>query len=164
MFANRLRTIVTRCFPNFLNGRKAPEHDARKSLNEMLVDIPLDHYRYSTTDEFSFVLKPSNIAGVGVFATHGIAQGTRLALFPNLRTRFFSNKQLERDPRLRRFCQVYGVETPKGSCVALHFGHMQVGWYLNHSDEPNAHHERYTYTASRDIDADEEITIDYRLL
>ena len=46
--------------------------------------------------------------------------------------------------------------------VARSFGHMHVGWYLNHSDEPNAHHARFRYFASRDIDADEEITIDYR--
>jgi SET domain-containing protein len=46
--------------------------------------------------------------------------------------------------------------------VARSFSHMHVGWYLNHSDQPNAHHERFKYFASRDIDANEEITIDYR--
>ncbi|MEX2285491.1 MAG: SET domain-containing protein [Planctomycetaceae bacterium] len=164
MITSRLRTMATQYFPNLLNGRKALQADECKNLNETLVEIPLDHNRYSTTDEFSFVLKPSSLSGIGVFSTHGIAKGTRLALFPNLKTRFFSNKQIGRDPRLKSFCQVYGVETRNGSRVARNFCYMQVGWYLNHSEAPNAHHECYRYFASRDIDANEEITIDYRLL
>ena len=39
-----------------------------------------------------------------------------------------------------------------------------VGWYLNHSFTPNAYQEQYQYFAARDIEAGEEITINYRTL
>jgi len=46
--------------------------------------------------------------------------------------------------------------------MPANFGAMAVGWYLNHSDSPNAHHDAgYKYFASRDIAAGEEITINY---
>jgi SET domain-containing protein len=41
---------------------------------------------------------------------------------------------------------------------------MEVGWFLNHSDKPNAYHENYEYYALRDIKEGEEITIDYNSL
>ena len=134
--------------------------DPAGSLNACMAEIPIDPSRYGTTDEFSFILKPSTLGGVGVFCTHGIAKGTRLVLFPDLKPRYFSKARLERDPRLQAFCQVYGVDV--GSVVARSFRHMHVGWYLNHSGEPNAHQERFKYFASRDIDANEAITINYR--
>jgi hypothetical protein len=134
-------------------------------MNESFFKVPLDDRQYAKTDEFSFVLKPSAIQGVGAFATHGICRGAHLQLFPQGATRTFSKEQMENDPRLKRFCQVYGVDADGGTYVAPHFGCMSIGWYLNHSETPNAHHdEDYEYFASRDIAADEEITIDYRKL
>jgi hypothetical protein len=44
------------------------------------------------------------------------------------------------------------------------FGCMPIGWYLNHSKDPNAAHEDFLYYASRDIRAGEEILIDYETL
>jgi hypothetical protein len=45
------------------------------------------------------------------------------------------------------------------------FGHMHVGWYLNHSSSPNAYpDDDYKWHALRDIKAGEEITIDYNSL
>ena len=155
MFVYRVRRKLARWFPRLADGLRGGP-----SQNAALAEIAIDPRRYDTTDELSFVLKPSKLSGVGVFCTHGIAKGTRLALFPNLKPRYVSNARLERDPRLRAFCQVYGVDVGGGSVVARSFSHMHVGWYLNHSDEPNAHHERFRYFASRDIDANEEITID----
>jgi hypothetical protein len=157
MLAYRIRRKLARWFPRLAGGLRG---GARQ--NAILAEIPIDPRRHGTTDEFSFVLRPSKLSGVGVFCTHGIAEGTRLALFPDLRPRYVSSARLERDPRLRAFCQVYGVDVGGGSVVARSFGHMHVGWYLNHSEEPNARHERFRYYASRDIDAGEEITIDYR--
>ena len=169
MFAERLRTMVSRWLPDRFYRSTAPSSGEVDNLNEMLAEIPLDQAQYRVTDEFSFLLKPSSISGVGVFCTHGIAKGTRLALFPQprlrwFRTRFFSNNEIERDPRLKRYCDVYGVARSRGTHVARNFCWMQVGWYLNHSEQPNAHRTRNRYFASRDIEADEEITIDYRVL
>jgi hypothetical protein len=161
MFAYRVRRKLARWFPGLVTGPHRLS-DPANSLSASMAEIPIDPSRYGTTDEFSFILKPSTLGGVGVFCTHGIAEGTRLVLFPDLKPRYFSKARLERDPRLQVFCQVYGVDTGSGSVVARSFSHMHVGWYLNHSDEPNAHQERFRYFASRDIDANEEITIDYR--
>ena len=134
-------------------------------MNDQFAEIPLDHRRHAHTDEFSFVLKPSGDRGIGVFATHGIAQGTPLRLFPDGATRQFTHQQLDRDPRLKRFCQFYGVDIDAGSSVAPDFGRMSVGWYLNHSETPNAkRNEDWDYFASHDIAANEEVTIDYREL
>jgi SET domain-containing protein len=111
------------------------------------------------------VLKPSAIGGVGVFTTHGIARGTHLLLFANGQTRKFTREQIDGDPRLKAFCLFYGVETARGASCAPNFGCMSLGWYLNHADPPNAHHdEDWEYYASRDVAAGEEITIDYRAL
>jgi len=134
-------------------------------MNDTFVEIPLDPKRHDKTDEFSFVLKPSGAKGIGVFTTHGIIKGTHLLLFPNGQTRKFTHEQMDADPRLKKFCQFYGVDTERGSSVAPNFGCMSVGWFLNHSESPNADHdEDWEYFANRDIEANEEITIDYRAL
>ena len=134
-------------------------------MNDQFAEIPLDHRRHAHTDEFSFVLKPAGDRGIGVFTTHGIARGTPLRLFPEGATRQFTHEQLDRDPRLKKFCQFYGVDIDAGSSVAPDFGRMSVGWYLNHSETPNAkRNEDWDYFASQDIAANEEVTIDYREL
>lgn len=133
--------------------------------NQTFVEIPLDPTMHDKTDEFSFVLKPSSVKGIGVFATHGIKQGTYLLLFPIDQTRKFTHEQLDADPRLKKFCQFYGVDTKRGSSVAPNFGCMSVGWFINHSESPNADHDPdWDYFANRDIEAGEEIVIDYRVL
>jgi SET domain-containing protein len=132
--------------------------------NLTFVEIPLGH-EFRGTDELSFVLRPSAIAGVGVFITHPVKKGTKLDLFPDTCTRKVSYEDMGRDPRLEAFCLCYGVEFPNGVSVADNFSRMAVGWYVNHSLRPNAYHdEDWDYYASRDIAAGEEITIDYRQL
>jgi hypothetical protein len=157
----RVRRKLARWLPG-LADRLLGRRSAATRLNATMGEIPIDPARHDETDEFSFILKPSPLNGIGVFCTHGIAEGTRLALFSDTGHRYFSNEQLARDPRLAAFCEVYGVETGRGSVVARDFGHMQIGWYLNHSEHPNARHRHFTYFAARDIEANEEITIDYR--
>jgi SET domain-containing protein len=115
----------------------------------------------NVTDEFSFVLKPSSIAGVGVFATHGITKGTRLRLFYG-KNRMIPIAATKNNPVLKKFTDFFGVEENGAICVAENFSHMSVGWYLNHSDKYNAiHDEQYRYFADRNIKAGEEITINY---
>jgi uncharacterized protein len=117
------------------------------------------------TDEFSFILRPSPNDGVGVFCTHGIRKGSRLRLFPGPEQRCISDENPEKDTLQKRFCHWYGIKDKDGCHVPHDFGCMEIGWYLNHSGAPNAHHdEHYDYFASRDITAGEEITIDYHTL
>lgn len=142
------------------------------SRNLVFAQIPaLDTVR-DTTDELSFCLRPSPGRGVGVFTTHGVRAGTLLAVFPTGpggladHNRFVTHAALEAaPPLLRAFAVVYGVADEAGYWIPLDFGRMSIGAYLNHAEEPNAHHdEEYNYYASRDLTAGEEILIDYREL
>jgi len=122
------------------------------------------------TNEFSFVLKPSPLGGIGVFCTHGIKKGTRLHLFPRgsrlithkeikLKTEVFGNN------KLINFCNFYGVEDKEGFWVPKSFNCIDVGWYLNHSDNFNSiHDEKYRYFNDKDLQGGEEITINYNHL
>lgn len=113
----------------------------------------------SMTTEFSFVLKPSE-HGVGVFAVHDISKGEHLRLFPN-----------ESEPRtcvanqVPELFQEYCLGRGETLLCPEDFGCMSIGWYLNHSSNPNAvPDEELRWYALRDIRAGEEIVIDYNSL
>ncbi len=107
------------------------------------------------TTEYSFMLKPSQIEGVGVFAVHGIAKGTSLYMFRD------AGAMMRTVPvDFKKYC----LNLKNGVLAPSDCGQMAVGWYLNHSVTPNAYQERYQYFAARDIEAGEEITINYRTL
>lgn len=113
------------------------------------------------TDEFSFVLKLSTIpnAGVGVFAVHDIAAGTKLAMNKD----GGESRVLDADaiPEPLRHISIV-LEDGKRK-APKEFNHLWIVWYLNHSDNPNAalNTEVNNYCALRDIFAGQEILIDY---
>lgn len=114
------------------------------------------------TTEWSFELKRSRIHGVGVFATHDIAKDVRLRLFlKSEKIRWFRQPETKPWPPLFRHCVPYGHEWL--ACPS-DFGKMFIGWYLNHSNSPNAYHKNYVYHARRNIKAGDEITVNYRTL
>lgn len=110
------------------------------------------------TNEFSFLLKPGK-HGVGVFAAHEIHKGAYLRLFADKGDPVIRKKE-EVPEAFRSHCLDMGdvLEGPRD------FACQSVGWYLNHSKNPNAHHTDYEYYALRDIASGEEITIDYNTL
>ncbi len=117
----------------------------------------------NATNEFSFVLRPSS-HGIGVFALHDIAQDTHL--------RLFGDKEMVGVSSVARLKKTV-PEAFQSYCLARgdtlicppDFGHMPVGWYLNHSKVPNAYPDKdFKWYASRDIVAGEEILIDYNAL
>ncbi len=112
------------------------------------------------TTEFSFVLKPATY-GVGVFATHDIKEGTYLRLFGNDDKGGDRRRPKNEIPEL---FQEYCIDKGDSMIALKDFGSMPVGWYLNHSKNPNTINKEYHYYASRDIKAGEEITIDYNTL
>jgi SET domain-containing protein len=134
-------------------------------MNHVFVEHQILDRMLDLTTETSFVLKPSDIAGIGVFAIHGIKSGTPLRLFVEERTRFIPRDETRRDSILKTFCEMYGVEIEgqgDGYWTAPDFSQQSVGWYLNHSLSPNAHHDtKWQYFASGDIQAGQEITVDY---
>jgi SET domain-containing protein len=117
------------------------------------------------TNEFSFVLKPA-AHGVGVFATHDIPQGTRLRVFGDTNPIRLMKKE-DVPETLRDWC----ASRRDVLMCPPDFGYMPIGWYLNHSDEPNAMHDSTETTdtygewlAARTIRSGEEITINYNEL
>ena len=109
--------------------------------------------------EYTFILRPSSLGGIGVFATHDIPEGERV----------FSGKTI---PRKMRFAEI--PEAFRKYCIYLNddeclcperFDRMEIGWYLNHSHHPNImkHPDNYMVTL-RVIKENEEILIDYNHL
>ena len=115
-----------------------------------------------STNEFSFILKPAK-HGVGVFAVHDIKEGMYLRLFRDegLPYNIAIDRNIKDVPKLFHSHCVSRGEVLK--CPS-DFGRMEIGWYLNHSETPNAYHIDYIYRAKRDIKSGEEITIDYNSL
>jgi len=117
------------------------------------------------TTEFSFMLKPSK-HGIGVFVTHDVKKDTFLRLFgsgglDNVKNR---SRELNKD-EVPEVMQNYCIERDNNKLMCPQdFSCMHVGWYLNHSSEPNAYHIDYNWYAKRDIKAYEEILIDYNSL
>lgn len=109
--------------------------------------------------EFSAVLKPSPIHGVGVFATHDIPKGTRVfGEQTNYRWYKLDNLPFE----LRKYCQLLKEDEVRGP---ERFDRMEIDWYLNHSNDPNVAEIKEDYwIAVRDIKAGEELLIDYNQL
>ncbi len=114
------------------------------------------------TTEFSFVLKPAQ-HGIGVFAVHDIKAETYLRLFvgETEETNVSVSRKKEDVPE---FFRQYCIDMGKTLYCPKDFGCMEIGWHLNHSKTPNAHHRNYDFYALRDILAGEEITIDYNSL
>ena len=133
--------------------------------NITFIKIPEQPVSKCYTDEFSFILKPSPIAGVGVFVTHKIKKGTRLRVFSGEPTRKMRMSEVKKNPILAKFVEFFAVVSDGWVYLPANFSAMPVGWYMNHSDNPNTHHdEGYKYYASRDIEEGEEILINYHEL
>jgi len=111
------------------------------------------------TNEFSFVLKPSKF-GIGVFVTHNIKKGIFLRLFGNETPSKHLVRTIDKEEVPKLF-QGYCIDRGNKLVCPLDFGSMSVGWYLNHSNTPNAIHKNYSWYALRDIREGEEIVIDY---
>ena len=96
--------------------------------------------------------------GRGVFARQFIPEGTIVERVPML---VFSEKDLESDEGFSTLYH-YAFEWGKGT-VALALGYGSI---YNHSYSPNARYDDHgqrtkVFTAVRDIEAGEEITINY---
>ena len=115
----------------------------------------------NTTNHHSFILKPSTISngGVGVFALHDIAKDAYMDLFLK---DFQENIKDKKDIPME--LQGYCLNLPDGKILCpKFFNRMDIGNYLNHSENPNVRYEKdQGYFSIRDIKAGEEILANYR--
>ena len=121
-------------------------------------------------------LKPSPIAGVGVFALRDIQLGADC--FPGIKTdvetRFVSDDELASSlapatyKMVTDFCLPREEDATPGRYVYNSFHAMDVSYYLNHSETPNVemwcdpNSTLCSFRAARDICAGEELLFDYR--
>ncbi|MCB9822954.1 SET domain-containing protein [Candidatus Nomurabacteria bacterium] len=113
------------------------------------------------TTEFSFVLKPSKIGGVGVFAIHDIDANVLLTLVADdYKSRALHQNDIPDD--LIMYC--VAKEDDMWSCPSS-FNRMEIAWHLNHSDDPNAKRTgKGEFYSAKKINKGDEITIDYNSL
>lgn len=109
--------------------------------------------------EFSFILKPSPIGGVGVFATHDLPSGIPV----------FSGKFEPRKMKIKEIPAAliqYCVFLNDEECLCPErFDRMEMGWYINHSDQPNVKKiSDKNIVTIYEIKSGEEILIDYNNL
>ena len=109
--------------------------------------------------EFSFILGPSQIGGLGVFATHDISKGMKIfSGTHSVRTMNTKDIPIE----FLKYCIFLNDEECK---CPERFDRMEIGWYLNHSKEPNVSiTPEKRMVAICDIKAGEEILLDYNEL
>ncbi len=105
--------------------------------------------------EFSAILKPSEISGVGVFTTHELKAGTQV--LPKFNPKIRKTNAIPHE--FIHFCIFLNEE----ECLCPEqFDQMEIGWYLNHSNFPNVERKSDgNLYALRDIGAGEEILMDY---
>lgn len=124
--------------------------------------------------EFSFILKPSSLGGIGVFATHDIEEGSKLFDL-KFNARLIDLAQLPEPFHIYCiFISEKRVICPKD------FNRMEIGWYINHSFSPNVYRKplnmhnlkeeeiiedlnNHHGIASKNIFAGEEMLVDYNL-
>ena len=105
---------------------------------------------------------PSEIEGVGIFATSAIKAGTAIWELSDDLDLLLTREQLARLPELQRsFIERYGY--PHMSEPHLTVLEFDNGRFMNHSPSPNTDFTRPDVGyATRDIAAGEELTCDYR--
>lgn len=111
-------------------------------------------------------LKPSEIHGVGVFAIRSIPKNTSIfcdEAEQNMEDLWVDKKDIEKlDPEIKKLYEDFCViENGKYSCP--NFDLLTVGWYVNHSSDPNVkQNESGSFITLRNIKKGEEITADYK--
>ena len=106
----------------------------------------------------------SKVHGVGAIAIRDIPKGTLIFRGEIERITWVSRAWVRRLPtEIRRLYEDFGMLDGGKIGVPPHLNNLSVGWYLNHSDHPNAEAgDDGRFRALRRIRKGEELTADYR--
>lgn len=110
-------------------------------------------------------LGASSIHGLGCFADIDIRKDELVRVWDGKDSRFIPVARAHASPKVK-LIKRFGIRTARGYWVPLDFLRISTGWYMNHSADPNIASDDgdVTYYALRDIEAGEELTMDYRLM
>jgi SET domain-containing protein len=108
-------------------------------------------------------LKPSTIEGVGCFSDIPIKKGEFVRVWSPEDSRWIPLKKAHSSPQAHLHKR-FGIRTTGGYWAPIDYLRISVGWYMNHSPDPNLLSDDgdVTYYAARDIAVGEEVLIDYR--
>ncbi|MBW7932921.1 MAG: SET domain-containing protein [Gemmatimonadaceae bacterium] len=102
--------------------------------------------------------------GVGVRAIRAIPKGTLVFRGEDERVRWLSRAYVRTLPRaIRDLYEDFGMAWEDKIGVPPSLNRLSVGWYVNHSEQPNVEAgDDGRFRALRRISAGEELTADYR--
>jgi SET domain-containing protein len=108
----------------------------------------------------------SRLHGVGAIAIRSIPKGARPFIGEDERVVWVPRAALKDLPaEIRSFYDDFGILWRDQLGVPVNFNRLSVGWYVNHSDEPNlVAQDDGRFIALRHIHPGEELTADYRTL
>lgn len=121
-------------------------------------------------EHFSLIVRPSKIAGIGVFATRAIPEGANPfppGNFDAAHLVTLSAQEYARvRPHVKKFIDFYGIDNtgPDGHrrvTFPRHDALMDLRFYMNHSKTPNMECRGFEFVATRDIEEGEELTHNY---
>ena len=102
----------------------------------------------------------SDLHGIGVFADEPIAKGRMVIRHhSDFDLKFTETEMLTLPAPMREAIEYYGTHHKKADC---YFFYVDNERFLNHSAEPNLRSGTTVMFAARDIEAGEELTVDYR--
>jgi len=110
-------------------------------------------------------LRPSSAHGVGVFAIKDIPSNTNL--FPDHEEEEwfpFSDDELSHlDEEVRDMVADFFTKQNGHTWVSRSLNNINIGWFLNHGDAPNADHDlkKDTFITIKKVKKGEELLIDY---
>jgi len=111
-----------------------------------------------TATSIHLMLGPSAIEGLGVFTLTPIKAGEPVPLSNENEARIFSQAELASLPP--PYANYFVPDKDGNWWGPINYHRMSIGWYLNHSLQPNINVSD-RFAALRPIAAGEELTIDY---
>ena len=133
--------------------------------NEWLSTLSKDQQINELNSEVRCTIKPSKIAGVGVFAIRDIRAGERCYVRPNMIPRFYDipfGSLSKLFPEIKELVLARWASVVNGSLFCSPNDSAHLLMFVNHSSSPN--YDVVSDTTLRDISKNEEILEDYCMM